>query len=286
VFTPNEYELIDFGQGRKLERFGAHLIDRPSPAAQSHSMHRPDDWPLASARYDRRNEREGVWQPADQLPQQWTIRHGPICFELRPTPFGHLGVFPEQAANWDWLTRQLSTLPRPCKVLNLFAYTGGSTLAAAAAGASVVHVDSAKNVVSWARRNAELSNLTQASVRWICEDAQAFVQREVRRGNRYDAVILDPPSYGHGPKGQVWKVERHLESLLTACGTLLDDRAQLVLLTCHSLGFSQWDLQQLLARTSVPASPKRIEAGTLTLECVEGRQLSSGLVARWSANQT
>ena len=150
--------------------------------------------------------RRGNGRDRRELPERWTIAHGPLQFELKRTDFGHLGLFPEQAENWDWIAERVAAAGRPLKVLNLFAYTGGSTLAAAAAGAEVVHVDAAKNIVAWARRNAELSGLADAPIRWIAEDAMKFVKRELKRGNRYDAVILDPPSYGHGPQGEVWRL--------------------------------------------------------------------------------
>jgi 23S rRNA (cytosine1962-C5)-methyltransferase len=283
VSAADDYQLIDFGRGRKLERFGSYLIDRPCPAAENVRSMNPDRWASATARYKRRGGSDGVWTPGDGLPDQWVIRYPRFQLLLRPTPFGHLGVFPEQAENWNWLYDQISNSRFAWKVLNLFAYTGGSTLAAAAAGAQVVHVDAAENVVSWARRNAEYSGLQDAPIRWIGEDATKFVRREVRRGSHYDAIILDPPSYGHGPKGQVWKIEQHLQPLLAACGDLLAGQAGLVMLTCHSVGFNQRRLRRLLKDTCVPGSKQTIQSGALTLAAEDGRQLSSGSFARWSS---
>ncbi len=284
VFAPDQYQLIDFGRGRKLERFGSLLIDRPCPAADGLSPLLPDRWTGAHARYQRSSNRDGQWLPPGALPDTWIVRHEGLVLELRPTPFGHLGIFPEQAENWDWLSEHLRTAGARPRVLNLFAYTGGSTLVAAAAGAEVVHVDAAKNIVDWARRNAELSALGDASIRWISEDAATFVRRERKRGASYNAVILDPPSYGHGPKGQVWKIEQHLESLLTACGELMQAGPRLVLLTCHTTSFTPVGLRQILRTTCLRDRNDRIETRPLTLCTKTGRHLPSGLVARWASD--
>ena len=234
MFHSSEYELLDFGAGRKLERFGKFILDRPSPAADAFSKQSPELWQTAMARFERTTAENGVWHPHETLPDtalpgSWMIKHGTVNFLIKPTDFGHTGVFPEQQSNWDWLAEQIGLVSKPLKILNLFAYTGGSTLACAAAGASVVHVDAARNVVDWARENAALSNLSDAPIRWITEDAFKFVQREVRRGNQYDAIILDPPSYGHGPKGEVWKIDEHLPELLNLCGQLTQHQPQFIL---------------------------------------------------------
>ena len=212
MFAPDQYELIDFGDQRKLERFGPYLLDRPCPAAKRPRLAGDKVWHRSSARFVRRGQ-SGYWQVLGKLPPRWIMSHNEISFELRTTDFGHIGVFVEQAANWDWVARTLRKRT-PCRVLNLFAYTGGSTLTAAAAGAEVVHVDSSKSVVGWAKRNAKQSGLGEAPIRWIVEDAAKFVEREIRRGSQYDAVILDPPSYGHGPRREAWKLSRDLLALL------------------------------------------------------------------------
>ena len=196
-----------------------------------------------------------------------------------------MGLFPEQAENWEWILEQcrLSVSQRPAerpKILNLFAYTGGSTLAAAAAGAEVVHVDAAKNVVAWARRNAELSGLADAPVRWIAEDAVKFVKRELRRGNRYDAVILDPPSYGHGPRGEVWRLAKHLPRLLSLCGELTAGRLQFMLLTCHTPGYDAAALREMLLEAV--GGEGTAAARQLTLRSAAGRELPSGVAVRWA----
>ena len=291
MFAASDYQLIDFGQGRKLERFGAYLLDRPSPAADGFYQDQnpvqyqsdPQAWRLATARYDRASGDRGVWLPvaaeAPILAERWTVSHGSISLELKPTSFGHLGLFPEQAANWDWIDSQIRIAPRRLKVLNLFAYTGGSTLTAAAAGAEVVHVDAARNTVDWARRNAALSRLTSAPIRWIHEDAVTFVRRELKRRQGYDAVILDPPSYGHGVKGQTWKLADHLPDLLADCARLTAGRRCFILVTCHTPGFEAERLQTLLA-DAIGASSNEVECGSMTLTAADGRTLPSGAMAR------
>ncbi len=279
IFRPQDYELIDFGQGRKLERFGDWLLDRPSPPAEGIRPAGPLSW-QGSTRYERGEGQQGTWQgPA--LPAEWELRHDSFSLLLRPTPAGHLGVFPEQAANWDWIARQVTRAGRPLRVLNLFAYTGGSTLAAAAAGAEVVHVDAAKNTVAWARRNAEISGLRDAAIRWIVDDAVKFVRREVRRKHRYDAVILDPPSYGHGPQGQTWKLESHLLPLLSDVRTLTRDHCQFLLFTCHSPGLGPAEAEACLAQSIFGSCSAGARASKLSLTTASGRKLNAGTVAKW-----
>jgi 23S rRNA (cytosine1962-C5)-methyltransferase len=241
----------------------------------------PAVWQKADARFVRTEGKEGEWVAERPLPERWTVTHDTIVLELKRTEFGHLGMFPEQAANWDWLAGQIRRVRETHQViLSLFAYTGGSTLAAAAAGAEVVHVDAARNVVDWARRNAKLSGLADAPVRWIVEDALKFVKRELKRGNRYDAVVLDPPSYGHGPRGEVWRLSKHLGRLLELCGELTAGRRRFVLLTCHTPNFGPARLGRLLNDTF---GPGRITAEPMTLRTAAGRELESGVVARWEA---
>jgi 23S rRNA (cytosine1962-C5)-methyltransferase len=281
MFDPDQYQLLDFGAERKLERFGNYLLDRYSPPAEDVRKSNSAEWKNVHARFERTEGDEGRWKPADALPATWTIAHAELTFELQATPFGHVGVFPEQAANWDWIAKQVTRASRPLRVLNLFAYTGGSTLAAAVAGAEVVHVDSAKNTVAWARRNAELSGLADKPIRWIAEDAKKFAERELRRGNRYDAVILDPPSYGHGPKGEAWKITRDLHPLLTTCAELTEGQRAFMLLTCHSPGFDPPEVEAMLADAVFGTCQAGATARSLTISCVDGRELPSGVVARW-----
>lgn len=281
VFSPDQYELIDFGDGRKLERFGSWVLDRPCASVETVQRSLPAVWAEAHARYDRTGGDRGVWSPKNRLPRSWTIRHEQTQFELRPTPFGHVGVFPEQSENWDWIASRVKHAERPLKVLNLFAYTGGSTLAAARAGAEVVHIDAAKNMVARARKNAKLSGLADSPIRWIVEDAVKFVRRELRRGNRYDAVILDPPTYGHGPKGEVWRIERHLLPLLSLCGKLAQNRFAFLLLTCHSPSLGPAELEAYLADAIFGHCQSGVVADRLSIRTADGRSLPSGVVARW-----
>jgi 23S rRNA (cytosine1962-C5)-methyltransferase len=328
------YQLLDFGDGRRLERFGDIVLDRPCPAAEAFGRADPDRWTTADARFEGRENEKGRWTDRRELPERWTVSHGPLRFELKRTDFGHLGLFPEQIENWQWIMRTLSTpptnlrsvpgegqgegavqkeegrrlkgdegsgfrvqgsetrvrpsslAPRPSplapKVLNLFAYTGGSTLAAAAAGAEVVHVDAAENVVAWAHRNAELSGLAQSPIRWIAEDAVKFVRRELKRGNRYDAVVLDPPSYGHGPRGEVWRLSKHLPRLLAMCGELTAGRPQFMLLTCHTPGYDAEVLSEMVKGQFLGTPAGWMKAGPLSLRSADGRQLPSGVVVRWT----
>lgn len=293
MFTPDQYELIDFGQHRKLERFGPLLLDRPAPNAPSYAPSSPETWRQATARYLRPQRGDGVWHAAQGQPTTTHVAWQQLMFELRLTPFGHVGLFPEQALCWSWIQDQVAasqvSLGRPLQVLNLFAYTGGSSLAAAAAGAQVTHVDAAHNIVDWARLNAQHSSLAHASIRWIVEDAAAFVRREVRRGKRYDAIILDPPSYGHGPQGQAWKIDKHLEPLLIDCRALLHSPEQLhpaprfLLLTCHSPGYHAAKLTNLLSLLTAPLHSGRISAQPLYLHARDRRKLACGVQARWPA---
>ncbi|HIA19904.1 MAG TPA: SAM-dependent methyltransferase [Planctomycetes bacterium] len=293
MFDASQYQLLDFGQGRKLERFGPLILDRVSPAAESDLPSDPEKWQQSHVSYHRREAGKGTWianqrllselgsLQNDGLPAPWKIQHKQLQMELRLTPAGHVGLFPEQATNWDWLTDQIRQTKRPLKVLNLFAYTGGSTLAAASAGAEVVHVDAARNIIAWARRNARHGGFQEAPIRWICEDCFKFVQRELERGNEYDAVILDPPSYGHGPDGQSWQIQQHLPPLLDACAELTRQHRQFMLLTCHSPAYGPAELHALLADHVLGSCQQGGDARLLTVDCVDGRRLPSGVVARW-----
>ena len=281
MFTSDQYELLDFGAGRKLERFGQCLLDRPAPAAEDASPQTSTLWNSVTASYERTSNDQGRWNQSGELPQQWVIRHDHLQFELKATDSGHVGVFVEQAANWDWIARRVGHSDRPLRVLNLFAYTGGSTLAAAAAGAHVVHVDAAKSAVAWARRNAIGSGLADAPIRWMVDDAAAFVRREIRRGRQYDAVILDPPSYGRGPKGQTWKLSKDLLNLLQGCAQLTTDHRAFFLLTCHTTGFGPADAEACMAEGVFGSCQAGASATKMYLRTRDGRRLYSGVVARW-----
>lgn len=231
----NDYEVIDCSSGEKLERWGDYILVRPDPQViwDTPRIHR--GWKHKNAHYHRSQKGGGEWEFFD-LPEQWQIHYGSLTFHLKPFSFKHTGLFPEQAANWDWFSDKIKTAGRPVKVLNLFAYTGGATLAAAAAGASVTHVDASKGMVTWAKENALASGLQNAPVRWIVDDCVKFVEREIRRQNRYDAIIMDPPSYGRGPKGEIWKIEDAIYPLIRLCAQLLTEKPLFFLVNSYTTG--------------------------------------------------
>jgi 23S rRNA (cytosine1962-C5)-methyltransferase len=282
--SPQTYQLLDFGEGRKLEQFGPVRLDRPCPGTEQVPRSDSALWQSADARFMGTSANAGQWELRRELPERWTIRHGPIAMELKRSESGHVGLFPEQTENWDWLTGQAQSASEPIRVLNLFAYTGGSTLVCAAAGAEVTHADAARNVVAWARRNAELSGLGTARIRWIAEDAGKFVRREARRGSAYDAVILDPPSYGHGPKGEVWRLSRQLPRLLALCAELTAGRCRFVLLTCHTPGYGPPRLEAMVRDAFGEPVEGRWSSGIMMLRTAAGRELPSGVAVRWASD--
>lgn len=281
MFSSDQYQLLDVGDGRRLERFGPHILDRPAPAAAGLSRQRPALWKEADARFERQGAASGVWTRRRAMPESWRIQHDLLVFELKCTDSGAIGVYPEQAMNWDWIASEVRRADRTLKVLNLFAYSGGSTLAAAAAGAEVVHVDAARSVVNWARQNAERAGLKSAPIRWIVEDARRFVEREVRRGNQYDAVILDPPTYGHGPKAQPWKLLEHLAGLLRSARELTRQQRAFILLTCHAPGVGPPELGAMLSDNLLGQRQSGVFSQRLFLANAAGQRLASGVVARW-----
>ncbi|MCI5700482.1 MAG: class I SAM-dependent methyltransferase [Lachnospiraceae bacterium] len=241
-----DYEIIDTSKGEKLERWGDYLLVRPDPQVIWDTPRKEKGWHKMNAHYHRSKKGGGEWEFFD-LPQQWTISYKELTFNLKPFSFKHTGLFPEQAANWDWFTSLIQSAGRPVKVLNLFAYTGGATLAAAAAGASVTHVDASKGMVTWAKENAVSSGLKDAPIRWIVDDCQKFVEREIRRGNHYDAIIMDPPSYGRGPKGELWKIEDAIYPLICLCEKLLSDDPLFFLVNSYTTGLAPAVLTYMLS---------------------------------------
>ena len=240
-----DYELLDTSDGERLERWGNLILIRPDPQIIWHGEAKHPAWKRADGIYRRSSSGGGAWVKND-LPESWQIGYGDLRFLLRPMGFKHTGLFPEQAANWDWFGGLIRQANRPVRVLNLFAYTGGATLAAAAAGASVVHVDAAKGIVAQARENAQLSGLTNAPIRWIVDDCKKFVEREIRRGNHYDGIIMDPPSYGRGPGGEVWKLEDSVDGLISLAAQLLSDNPLFFLVNSYTTGLSPLTMQYLL----------------------------------------
>lgn len=233
-----DYELLDCSEGERLERWGNVVLIRPDPQVIWNTPKEHPLWHRADARYIRSKEGGGHWECRKKLPENWNIGYRDLKFKISPTGFKHTGLFPEQAVNWDMMREKIAGAGRGIKVLNLFAYTGGATLAAASAGASVCHVDAAKGMVHWARENAELSSLAEKPVRWIVDDCAKFVEREIRRGNTYDAIIMDPPSYGRGPGGEVWKLEDQIYDLVKLCTGVLSDDPLFFLLNSYTTGLS------------------------------------------------
>lgn len=231
------YQLLDASSGERLERWGKYILIRPDPQIIWDTPRTLKEWDQKNGHYHRSKKGGGEWE-FFHLPKQWSIQYKELTFHLKPFHFKHTGLFPEQAANWDWITEKIQNAGRKVKVLNLFAYTGGATLAAAAAGASVTHVDASKGMVTWAKENAIASGLEKAPIRWLVDDCIKFVEREIRRGNHYDAVIMDPPSYGRGPKGEIWKLEDSVYSLIRRCALLLNDQPLFFLVSSYTTGLA------------------------------------------------
>lgn len=240
-----EYEIIDCTEGEKLERWTDFLLIRPDPQVIWTTQKKHHGWKKHNGHYYRSSKGGGSWE-FFHLPEQWSINYNTLTFHLKPFKFKHTGLFPEQAVNWDWFSELIKNADRPVHVLNLFAYTGGATLAAAAAGASVTHVDASKGMVSWAKENAASSGLHKAPIRWIVDDCVKFVEKEIRRGKCYDAIIMDPPSYGRGPKGEIWKIEASIHPLLQLCTKLLSGQPLFFLINSYTTGLQPAVLTYLL----------------------------------------
>ena len=277
----NDYEVIDCSDGEKLERWGNFLLIRPDPQIIWSTPKNHRGWKHPNGHYHRSDRGGGQWQFFD-LPQQWSIRYDSLTFNLKPFSFKHTGLFPEQAANWDWFGELIRQTGRPIKVLNLFAYTGGATLAAAKAGAAVTHVDASKGMVAWAKENAKSSNLEQAPIRWIVDDCVKFVEREIRRGNHYDAIIMDPPSYGRGPKGEIWKIEDAIHPLVKLCAGLLSDTPLFFLINSYTTGLAPSVLSYMLSVEVVSRCSGTVTAEELGLPVTRtGLTLPCGASGRW-----
>lgn len=258
-----DYEVIDCSKGEKLERWGDYILVRPDPQVIWDTPRKEKGWHKMNAHYHRSKKGGGEWEFFD-LPQQWSIHYHSLTFQLKPFSFKHTGLFPEQAANWDWFSELIKKAGRPVKVLNLFAYTGGATIAAAAVGASVTHVDASKGMVTWAKENAASSGLADAPIRWIVDDCVKFVEREIRRGNHYDAIIMDPPSYGRGPKGEIWKIEESIHPLVKLCAQLLVDRPLFFLINSYTTGLQPAVLSYLIG-TELKRFPGKVTADEIGL---------------------
>ena len=241
-----DYEILDMANGEKLERWGDFYLIRPDPQIIWNEKQFKNKWNLANARYVRSSSGGGHWEYKKRLPDSWTVKYKNLTFNIKPMGFKHTGLFPEQSVNWDWMINAIQKEKRPIKVLNLFAYTGGATVACLSAGASVCHVDSSKGMVSWAKENVESSGLKDRPVRYIVDDVIKFVSREIRRGNKYDAIIMDPPSYGRGSNGEVWKFEENLPELISLCMQVLSDNPLFFLINSYTTGISSTVLENIL----------------------------------------
>ena len=276
-----DYELIDASGGERLERWGAYVLRRPDPQIIWNGVNKEKRWNNADAIYKRSSKGGGGWIK-NELPESWNIGYKKLKFVLKPMGFKHTGLFPEQAANWDWFSELISKSGRKIKVLNLFAYTGGATVAAALAGASVVHVDAAKGMVAQAKENASLSGLSDAPIRYIVDDCKKFVEREIRRGNKYDAIIMDPPSYGRGPSGEIWKIEDSVDELVTLCAKLLSDKPLFFLINSYTTGLSPMAMQYILGLRVAAKYGGHLEAGELGLRATATNMcIPCGASARW-----
>ena len=279
-----DYEVIDCSKGEKLERWGDYLLIRPDPQVIWDSPRQHKGWKRPNGHYHRSAKGGGEWEFFN-LPNQWDIGYKGLTFHLKPFSFKHTGLFPEQAANWDWFSERIRSAGRPVKVLNLFAYTGGATLAAALAGASVTHVDASKGMVGWAKENAKSSGLENAPIRWIVDDCVKFVEREIRRGNHYDGIIMDPPSYGRGPKGEIWKIEDSLHSFVKLCAKLLSKEPLFFLINSYTTGLAPSVLSYMLSLEVCHAYGGTVhsqEIGLPVSGC--GLILPCGSSGRWSAD--
>ncbi len=277
-----DYEVIDTSQGEKLERWGDYLLVRPDPQVIWTTPKEHKGWRKMNGHYHRSSKGGGEWEFFD-LPEQWSINYKTLTFNLKPFSFKHTGLFPEQAVNWDWFSEKIRNAGRPVKVLNLFAYTGGATLAAAAAGANVTHVDASKGMVQWAKENAASSGLSDAPIRWLVDDCVKFVEREIRRGNKYDGIIMDPPSYGRGPKGEIWKIEDAIYQLVQLCEQILSEDAIFFLINSYTTGLAPAVLTYMIGTAICPKHGGRVEAGEIGLPVTStGLVLPCGASGRWS----
>ena len=278
-----DYELIDCSDGERLERWGKYILIRPDPQVIWSTPKTNGLWYNADARYLRSSSGGGSWNVYKKLPDVWQIGYSDLRFNIKPMGFKHTGIFPEQAVNWDMTADIIRKAGREVKMLNLFAYTGGATVSAMNAGAAVTHVDASKGMVLWAKENAETSGVASRPVRWLVDDCKKFVEREIRRGNKYDIIIMDPPSYGRGPGGEVWKLENEVYSLCELCAELLSDDALLFLINSYTTGLSPSVMSYILASLIKPAHGGNVYADEIGLPVTQsGLILPSGASAYWT----
>ena len=278
-----DYEVLDTSRGEKLERWGKYLLIRPDPQVIWEALREHSGWKKPNGHYHRSSRGGGEWE-FFHLPEQWQIHYRDLTFHLKPFSFKHTGLFPEQAVNWDWFSEKIRRAGRPVRVLNLFAYTGGATLAAAAAGAQVTHVDASKGMVAWAKENAAASGLADRPVRWLVDDCMKFVEREIRRGNQYDGIIMDPPSYGRGPKGEIWKIEDAVYPLICRCEKLLSEDPLFFLVNSYTTGLAPAVLTYMIS-LALKRRGGHTEASEIGLPVTaSGLILPCGASGRWEKN--
>ncbi len=276
-----DYEIIDMANGEKLERWGNIKLIRPDPQIIWKNKSFPNEWKNANAKYNRSNTGGGAWEYKKRLPESWQVKYKNLTFNIKPMGFKHTGLFPEQAVNWDWMINKIQQSKRNIKVLNLFAYTGGATVACLSAGASVCHVDSSKGMTTWAKENVESSGLREKPVRFIIDDVVKFVQREIRRGNKYDAIVMDPPSYGRGKNGEVWQFENNIADLVELCMQVLSDDPLFFLINSYTTGISSRVLANLL-ELNMKNHKGKITSGEIGLPMKNSNLvLPCGIYGRW-----
>ena len=280
-----DYEVIDTSTGEKLERWGDYILVRPDPQVIWNTPKNNAGWRKKNGHYHRSVKGGGEWEFWN-LPEEWSIHYKELTFYLKPFSFKHTGLFPEQAVNWDWFSELIRNAGRPIKVLNLFAYTGGATLSAAKAGANVTHVDASKGMVAWAKENAAASGLKDAPIRWLVDDCVKFVEREIRRGNQYDAIIMDPPSYGRGPKGEIWKIEESIYPFIELTTQILTDKPLFYLVNSYTTGLQPAVLTYMIQTALVPRFGGVVESSEIGLPVSSnGLVLPCGASGRWTQNK-
>ena len=276
-----DYEIIDMSNGEKLERWGEIILTRPDPQIIWKEKTYPKEWNKSYARYSRSNTGGGAWQYKKKIPESWQVHYKDLTFNIKPMGFKHTGLFPEQAVNWEWMINKIKSSKKEIKVLNLFAYTGGATVACSYAGAKVCHVDSSKGMVSWAKENIVSSGLKDRPVRFIIDDVTKFVQREIRRGNKYDAIIMDPPSYGRGKNGEVWHFENNISDLVELCSKVLSDDPLFFLINSYTTGISAKVLENIL-NLKLKMKKGKLSSGEIGLPMKNSSLvLPCGIYGRW-----
>ncbi len=278
----NDYKILDMADGQKLEKWGDVILSRPDSQIIWKDKSYPEKWKNINATYHRSKTGGGTWEYNKKMPQQWQIKYKDLTFNIKPMGFKHTGLFPEQAVNWDWMMDKIKNAKREIKVLNLFAYTGGATVACASAGASVCHVDSSKGMVTWAKENIASSGLAERPVRYIIDDVVKFVNREIRRGNKYDAIIMDPPSYGRGANGEVWQFENNIYDLVELCTNVLSDNPLFFLINSYTTGISSKVLENILNLTVNKEHNGKVSSGEIGLPMENSKLvLPCGIYGRW-----